>query len=204
MPKVTVIMNCYNSAEHLREAMDSVFGHVGGLEIVFWDNCSTDESPAIAQSYGPKVRYFLGREKRPPRCGAQPRHRPGGEGDLLAFLDCDDVWLPTKLERQVALSTLIRRWGRCARIPKCSGRRARSRAVRVRRTLARGMVFREVMTLGKGDFQVLRDRHAGQSGLRVRRVAQRRRGGRTPLIASPRRGSSLRGRGADPLARARR
>ena len=53
MPKVTVIMNCYNSAEHLREAMDSVFRQSWpDWEIVFWDNCSTDDSAAIAQSYG--------------------------------------------------------------------------------------------------------------------------------------------------------
>lgn len=66
MPKVTVIMNCYNSAEHLREAMDSVFRQSWpDWEIVFWDNCSTDDSAAIAQSYGQKVRYFLAEKTVP-------------------------------------------------------------------------------------------------------------------------------------------
>ena len=66
MPKVTVIMNCYNSAEHLREAMDSVFRQSWpDWEIVFWDNCSTDDSAAIAQSYGEKVRYFLAEKTVP-------------------------------------------------------------------------------------------------------------------------------------------
>ena len=45
-------MNCYNSSEHLREALQSVMAQTfTDFEIVFWDNCSTDESPAIANSF---------------------------------------------------------------------------------------------------------------------------------------------------------
>ena len=102
VPKVTVIMNCYNSAEHLREAMDSVFRQTwGDWEIVFWDNCSTDDSAAVARSYGPRVRYFLA-EKNVPLGAARNLAIAKAEGELLAFLDCDDEWLPTKLEKQVA------------------------------------------------------------------------------------------------------
>ena len=51
-PYVSVIMNCRNSSEFLREAIDSVFAQeFDNWEIVFWDNQSTDSSPEIAQSY---------------------------------------------------------------------------------------------------------------------------------------------------------
>ena len=103
MPLVSVIMNCYNSSRYLKEALDCVFAQTfGDWEVVFWDNASTDESPAIAQSYGEKVRYFRA-EKTAPLGVARNLAIEQTKGDLLAFLDCDDLWLPTKLEKQTAL-----------------------------------------------------------------------------------------------------
>ena len=49
-PVVSIVMNCLNSAEHLREALASVRAQTfGEWEIVFWDNCSTDESQEPAR-----------------------------------------------------------------------------------------------------------------------------------------------------------
>ncbi len=102
-PCVSVIMNCLNSSKYLREAMDSVMAQTfQDFEIVFWDNCSTDDSPAIAQCYGSRVRYFRGTHVVPLGAGrnlaiAQAR------GRFIAFLDCDDIWKPEKLERQLTL-----------------------------------------------------------------------------------------------------
>ncbi|HEY9070161.1 MAG TPA: glycosyltransferase family 2 protein [Candidatus Ozemobacteraceae bacterium] len=103
-PLVSVIMNCYNSSAFLREAIDSVLAQTyRNWEIVFWDNQSTDESAAIVRSVrDPRVRYLYA-----------PRHTRLGEarnlavrearGEWIAFLDCDDLWTPDKLERQMAL-----------------------------------------------------------------------------------------------------
>lgn len=146
MPKVTVIMNCYNSVEHLREAMDSVFGQTwADWEIVFWDNCSTDESPTIAQSYGPKVRYFRG-EKNVPLGAARNLAIARAEGDLLAFLDCDDEWLPTKLERQVALFDANPKVGLVCTDTEMFGEKGTLSRMFESTHPARGMVFRELMT----------------------------------------------------------
>ena len=102
-PAVSVIMNCLNSSRDLREAMDSLMAQTfSDFEVVFWDNCSTDESPAIAQSYGEKVRYFRG-ESIVPLGEGRNLALAQARGRYLAFLDCDDLWKPTKLERQVAL-----------------------------------------------------------------------------------------------------
>lgn len=146
MPRVTVIMNCYNSAEHLREAMDSVFRQTwADWEIVFWDNCSTDESPAIAQSYGPKVRYFRG-GTNVPLGAARNLAIARAEGELLAFLDCDDEWLPTKLERQVALFEANPRVGLACTDTEMFGEKGTLSRMFESARPVRGMVFRELMT----------------------------------------------------------
>ena len=102
-PEVSVIINCHNEAQFVGETLDSVFAQTfEDWEIVFWDNASTDGSGDIAASYGDKVRYFrseemvsLGRARRL----AYDQSR----GKFIAILDADDLWLPQKLERQVAL-----------------------------------------------------------------------------------------------------
>jgi glycosyltransferase involved in cell wall biosynthesis len=49
LPVVSVIMNCRNSSQFLREAIDSVYSQtLQDWEIIFWDNASTDASPDIA------------------------------------------------------------------------------------------------------------------------------------------------------------
>ena len=102
-PRVSVIMNCLNGAQYLREAIDSVFAQTyPDWEIVFWDNGSSDESAAIATSYGQRVRYFRSEETYP-LGKARNLALEQARGEYLAFLDCDDVWFPTKLEKQIAL-----------------------------------------------------------------------------------------------------
>jgi glycosyltransferase involved in cell wall biosynthesis len=100
-PKVSVIMNCYNSSTYLREAIDSVYAQsYKDWEIIFWDNASTDNSADIAKSYDEKLRYFHA-EKTVPLGHARNLALEKTRGKFIAFLDCDDVWLPEKLEKQI-------------------------------------------------------------------------------------------------------
>ncbi len=101
-PLVSVIINCYNGEKYLTEAIDSVFAQTyTNWEIVFWDNCSTDNSAGIAKSYGEKVKYYsssintsLGE--------ARNNAIQVSLGDYIAFIDCDDVWANyEKLDLQV-------------------------------------------------------------------------------------------------------
>ncbi len=102
-PAVSVIMNCLNSSRDLRAAMDSLMAQTfDDFEVIFFDNASTDESPQIARSYGPKVRYFRG-DTVVPLGAARNLAIREAKGAFIAFLDCDDLWRPEKLERQVAL-----------------------------------------------------------------------------------------------------
>lgn len=101
-PLVSVIMNCLNGEAYLREAIESVLAQTyRNVEIIFYDNASTDGSAAIAQSYGEPVRYFRG-EQTIPLGAARNAAIAQAKGDLVAFLDTDDRWLPEKLEVQLA------------------------------------------------------------------------------------------------------
>ncbi len=104
MPKISILMNCYNSDKYLRESIDCVINQTfDDWEIIFWDNKSTDKSAEIAKSYGDeRIKYFLAPEHTSLYKGrsAALRHC---SGEYLAFLDCDDLWMPTKLEKQLCI-----------------------------------------------------------------------------------------------------
>src|SRR5437868_4501867 len=101
-PLVSVIMNCLNGEQFLRDAIDSVIAQTyANWEIVFWDNASTDASASIAQSYhDDRIRYFRG-DSTVPLGHARNLAIQKSRGTFIAFLDCDDLWLPTKLEKQL-------------------------------------------------------------------------------------------------------
>jgi len=103
MPLVSVIMNCHNSARYLPQALDSVYQQTfKDFEVIFWDNMSTDSSGKIAQSYGEPLKYFRGEEFLP-LGAARNAAIEKATGKYIAFLDCDDIWLPEKLDKQVEL-----------------------------------------------------------------------------------------------------
>ena len=102
-PTVSIIMNCLNGERYLRQAIDSVFNQTyKDWEIIFWDNGSTDTSAEIAKSYGERVRYFRSK-KTYPLGKARNLCMAKSEAEYIAFLDCDDIWLPQKLEKQIPL-----------------------------------------------------------------------------------------------------
>lgn len=102
-PRVSVIMNCLNCARYLREAIDSVYAQsYSTWEIIFYDNASCDESGEIAESYDDRLRYFRG-DSTIPLGQARNKAISFAKGDLIAFLDCDDIWMPEKLAKQVPL-----------------------------------------------------------------------------------------------------
>ncbi len=104
VPTVSVIMNCLNCEKYLREAIDSVFAQTyEDWEIIFWeDKASKDGSENIATSYGRKLRYFRS-DVSLPLYGSRNLAVQQARGKYIAILDCDDIWLPTKLEEQIPL-----------------------------------------------------------------------------------------------------
>ncbi len=102
-PLVSVVMNGYNCERYLKQAIDSVFYQTyQNWEIIFWDNASTDGTQSIASGYGPQLRYF--RSETNTNLGtARNSALVQARGELIAFLDTDDYWLPEKLRLQVAI-----------------------------------------------------------------------------------------------------
>ena len=102
-PLVSIIMNCYNSEKFLREALESVYSQTyQNWEIIFWDNASKDQSASIAKSYDNKIKYYSVAETSP-LGEARNLALNKASGKYIAFLDCDDLYLPLKLEVQVKL-----------------------------------------------------------------------------------------------------
>lgn len=99
-PTISVIIPVYNAERYLAEAIESVLAqHLLPDEILVVDDGSTDGSAKVAQSF-PMVRYLW-----QPQAGASVARNHGvslAQGELLAFLDADDLWLPDKLANQLA------------------------------------------------------------------------------------------------------
>lgn len=104
-PQVSIIMNVRNGAAFLREALESVLAQTWtDWELIVWDDCSTDDSARIiAECPDGRIRYFLSPEDTPLGKARQSAIERAS-GEWLAFLDQDDIWLPGKLERQLALA----------------------------------------------------------------------------------------------------
>lgn len=108
-PLVSSIIIFFNSEIYISEAIASIFAqNYSHWELLLVDDGSTDGSTAIAQSYAQqypnKVRYLEheGHQNR----GMSASRNLGichATGEFIGFLDSDDVWLPQKLEEQVAL-----------------------------------------------------------------------------------------------------
>ncbi len=94
-------MNCYNCEKFLKEAIDSVYAQTyKNWEIIFIDNCSTDKSKEIVESYDKKIKYYS-TPKNMTLCSARVFAQNFIDGDYFCVLDTDDLWMKDKLERQV-------------------------------------------------------------------------------------------------------
>lgn len=144
-PRVSVIMNCLDCERYLSAALASVQAQTfQDLEIIFWDNGSKDSSGDIAQTYGPKLRYFFNTETVP-LGAARNLAIAQARGEYIAFLDCDDLWRPTKLAEQVKLLDSIPNVGLvCTDTEISDGKRGIQRLFE--QTLpGKGMVFEDLM-----------------------------------------------------------
>jgi glycosyltransferase involved in cell wall biosynthesis len=108
-PRVSVVTPFLNGERFIREAIESVFAQTyDRWELLLVDDGSTDGSTDIAlryaKQYPGKVRYLEHDAHR--NRGASASRNLGishSQGEYIALLDADDVWLPRKLEQQVVI-----------------------------------------------------------------------------------------------------
>jgi glycosyltransferase involved in cell wall biosynthesis len=106
MARVNILMNCYNGAHYLDESIGSILSSdYQDFEIIFIDNCSTDDTEKKAKSFGPKVKYY----KTPSfmsLCDARVWGMQFISAEFFSMLDADDLILPNKLREQVSIFDL--------------------------------------------------------------------------------------------------
>jgi glycosyltransferase involved in cell wall biosynthesis len=100
-PRVSVVIPLYNGERFIGDTLDGVLAQTfHDYEIIVVDDGSTDGSAGVIRRYGPVVQYVY--QANAGVSAATNRGITLARGELVALLDNDDVWLPTKLERQVA------------------------------------------------------------------------------------------------------
>ena len=101
---VSIIMPSYNTAKFISETIESVLAQTyTNWELIIVDDCSTDDTDAVVRPYlaDGRIRYIKN-EKNSGAAVSRNRALREAKGKWIAFLDSDDLWLPEKLEKQIA------------------------------------------------------------------------------------------------------
>ncbi|MFA5515341.1 MAG: glycosyltransferase [Desulfuromonadales bacterium] len=104
--KISVIITCYNYGRFLGGCIDSVLRQsYGNREIILIDDGSTDDTPVVASRYLGRADFRYVRQENAGQAHAKNAGIRLASGDLVAFLDADDLWTPEKLSLQAPLFT---------------------------------------------------------------------------------------------------
>lgn len=102
MPKVTVLMPVYNGEKYLREAIDSILNQTfTDFEFLIVDDGSTDNSLEIINSYQDTRINPIKNHNNQGLVYSLNRGLALAKGEYIARMDCDDISLPNRLEKQV-------------------------------------------------------------------------------------------------------
>ncbi len=97
---VSIIMPAYNAENFISESIESVIGQIyANWELIIVDDGSTDNTRNVVHSYinqDSRIHYFFQENAR--QAKARNTGIKNSKGDIIAFLDADDLWLPKKLE----------------------------------------------------------------------------------------------------------
>ena len=108
-PLVSIVIPAYNCAAFIDEALQSIYQQTySHWEIIVVDDGSTDATSSVLAPHLKRIRYVAQENK-----GTAAARNAGlrrARGDLIAFLDNDDVWLPEKLQHQVGV---MQAWPDC-------------------------------------------------------------------------------------------
>lgn len=103
MPKVSVHIPCYNGEKYIAEALQSVLDQTfHDFEIIVVNDGSTDRTEDIIKGFcDERIKYYY--QENIGLARTRNRQLELSNGELIAFLDQDDLWLPRKLEKQIPL-----------------------------------------------------------------------------------------------------
>ncbi len=99
---ISVVVPAYNAERSIGETIESILNQtMPPTEVIVIDDGSLDGTAGVVRGFGTRVKY-----ERQENAGASAARNRGialAKGEYLAFLDADDLWLPQKLEKQIAL-----------------------------------------------------------------------------------------------------
>jgi len=102
MPRTSVVIPSYDSADTLPRTIDSVLSQTADdLEVIVVDDASSDDTEAVATGYDDDRVRFTAHETNKGGSAARNTGIELAEGEYVAFLDADDEWYPRKLSRQI-------------------------------------------------------------------------------------------------------
>ena len=101
-PLVSIVINCYNGEKYLRKSIESILDQsYKNLELIFWDNHSTDQTRNIIKSYDDsRIKYFFS-QNHTTLYQARNLALKECKGDFVSFLDVDDYYLRDKIAKQL-------------------------------------------------------------------------------------------------------
>jgi len=101
---VSIIMPSYNTGKYIGDSIRSVLAQTyTNWELIIVDDCSTDDTDEVVAPYlqDPRIRY-LKNERNSGAAISRNYALREAKGKWIAFLDSDDLWVPEKLEKQLA------------------------------------------------------------------------------------------------------
>lgn len=101
---ISIIMPTYNCGTFIKKTIESVLRQTyRNWEIIIVDDCSTDNTRQIVEKYfsdDKRIKYYC-LEKNSGAAVARTEAMKRANGEYMAFLDSDDLWIPNKLEKQL-------------------------------------------------------------------------------------------------------
>lgn len=99
---VSIIMPSYNTAKYISDSIKSVQAQTyENWELIIVDDCSTDNSINVIQSFNESRIKLLQNEKNSGAATSRNYALREASGRWIAFLDSDDIWVPEKIEKQI-------------------------------------------------------------------------------------------------------
>lgn len=99
---VSIVMPSYNSEKYIKDSIQSVLDQTYiNWELLIVDDCSSDKTVDIIKSFKDERIKFFQNDKNSGAAVSRNKALREAKGKWIAFLDSDDMWLPTKLEEQL-------------------------------------------------------------------------------------------------------
>lgn len=147
VPKVSVVVPCYNSELYLKDTIDSILANCSDqleLEIIAVNDCSTDNTLSLLMGYGTAIRV-IDKKANEGACRARNDGIRAATGEFIALCDHDDLWEPEKTALQLEKFRDPKTGLVCSDADSFNDQGVLVASMAGERPLRRGMVFSDLL-----------------------------------------------------------